>query len=77
MHDNQNRRIYQCLSEYHFLNPVHLKRFSNLPEPVRIELKNLTSYCSRFEERIIKLDKIIKDVKISIDTKQKGVKHNG
>ena len=72
MHYNQNKRIYQYLSEYHFLYPLHRRQNSILPQALKIELSNLTTHCSCLEERIIKLDKVIEDVKRLIETKKRS-----
>jgi hypothetical protein len=75
MNYNQNKKIYQCLSEYHYLNLLHKKQYSMLPEAVKIELSNLTAHYSNLEKRILKLDTMIKDVKRLRESKKK-VKHN-
>jgi hypothetical protein len=72
MNYNQSNRIYEYLSENHFLKPLYLKQYSVLPEAVRNDLSKLTAHCSNLEERILKLYKIIKDVKRIRETKKRS-----
>ena len=72
VHDNYNKRFYQFLSEYHFLKPITQRQYSTLSKTVRNDLRNLSASCTRLEERIIKLDKIIEDVKRLIETKKRS-----